>query len=143
MEDIEIVRSDARVAIEVWAGPMYDRSGNLAYAIAAFQDVSDRRRAEAAFRASEERFRSAFEQAPVGVALLSLDGTFVDVNPAMCEITGRSAEALLGKSFEAITHPGHLQADLALMDRLARPVCAPPTPRPGWVVTSSWFCASS
>ncbi len=118
VEDMEIARSDARVPIEVWAGPMYDRSGNLAYAITAFRDVSDRRQAEAAFRASEERFRSAFEQAPIGVALLNLDGTFVDVNPAMCNITGHSAEALVGQSFQAITHPDDLQADLALMDRL-------------------------
>jgi diguanylate cyclase (GGDEF)-like protein/PAS domain S-box-containing protein len=118
VDDMEISRPDARVPIQVWAGPMYDRSGNLAYAIAAFQDVSERRQAEGASRASEERFRAAFDHAPIGVALLSVDGCFVEVNPAMCEITGLSAEAILGKSFQAITHPDDLQADLALMDRL-------------------------
>ena len=118
VDDMEISRPDARVPIEVWASPMYDRSGNLAYAIAAFQDISERRQAEAAFRASEERFRAAFDHAPIGVALVSLDGRFVDVNPAMCEITGHSAEALLGKSLQAVLHPDDLPADLALMDRL-------------------------
>lgn len=52
------------------------------------------------------------------MALLSIDGCFVEVNPAMCEITGHSAEELLGTSFQAITHPDDLQADLALLDRL-------------------------
>ncbi len=118
VDDMEIVRPDARVPIQVWGSPIYDRHGNLAYAIATFLDISDRRQAETAQRASEERFRSAFDHAPIGVALLGIDGSFVDVNPAMCEITGHSPEGLLGSSCQAITHPDDLGADLALMDRL-------------------------
>ena len=118
VDDMEIARPDARVSIKVWGSPIYDRNGDLAYAIAAFQDISERRLAETAHRASEERFRAAFDHAPIGVALLNIDGDFVDVNPAMCEITGHSAEELLKTSCSAITHPEDLPADLALLERL-------------------------
>ncbi len=118
VDDMEIAWSGARVPVQAWGVPMYDRTGELAYAIAAFEDISDPRQAESGYRASESRFRSAFDHAPIGLALLSIDGTFVDVNPAMCEITGHSAEQLLGTSCHALTHPDDLQTDLALMDRL-------------------------
>jgi diguanylate cyclase (GGDEF)-like protein/PAS domain S-box-containing protein len=64
-------------------------------------DVTARHRAE-------ERFRRAFEAAPIGMALMSLDGRFLRVNPALCAITGYEASALEATSDEAITHPDDL-----------------------------------
>jgi diguanylate cyclase (GGDEF)-like protein/PAS domain S-box-containing protein len=61
-------------------------------------DVTARHRAE-------ERFRRAFEAAPIGMALMSLEGRFQRVNPALCEITGYTADELESTSDEAITHP--------------------------------------
>jgi diguanylate cyclase (GGDEF)-like protein/PAS domain S-box-containing protein len=54
---------------------------------------------------SEARFRSAFESAGHGMALVDLDGRFVKVNAAYCRITGYSEDELLGRTFEDITHP--------------------------------------
>lgn len=47
IDDIEIRREDRRVPIEVWGTPIYDAQGNIIYAIAAFQDITERQRAEA------------------------------------------------------------------------------------------------
>ena len=61
---------------------------------------------------SEERFRTTFELAGVGIAQVSLDGCFADVNPRICEITGYSSEEIKGLTFQDITHPDDLDTDL-------------------------------
>ena len=68
--------------------------------------------AEAARREAEERFRHAFDHAPIGMALVDLDGVFVRVNPALCAITGYTTEQLTDATFQDITHPDDLPADL-------------------------------
>ncbi|MDP1848122.1 MAG: anti-sigma factor antagonist [Solirubrobacteraceae bacterium] len=69
------------------------------------RDMTGERAAEAALRASEERFRVTFEQAPIGVSLIDLDGRFLQVNDAYCRTVGRSREELLELGPVAITHP--------------------------------------
>lgn len=75
------------------------------------RDVTDRKRMEAALRESEERFRRAFDDAAIGMALVALDGRFLQVNIALCEITGYSEVELLGNFFQDITHPDDLDKD--------------------------------
>ena len=66
----------------------------------------------AAAREAEERFRLAFEQAAVGMALVAPDGGFMRVNRALCDLVGYQADALLAMSFQEITHPKDLDLDL-------------------------------
>ncbi len=54
------------------------------------RDISEARRASAQLRDSEERFRLTIDEAPIGMALVALDGRFVRVNRALCEIVGYS-----------------------------------------------------
>ncbi len=63
-------------------------------------------------RTSEDHFRSAFDNAAIGMALVAPDGHFLKVNRSLCEIVGYSEEELLAMSFQAITHPDDLQTDL-------------------------------
>ena len=58
-------------------------------------------------------FRTAFAHAPIGIALVRPDGTFIEVNDALCRITARTERDLLGLTFADITHPDDLEADLA------------------------------
>ena len=67
---------------------------------------------DAALRQAEERFRLAFDNAPIGMALVAPDGTFLRVNRALCEIVGYPPEVLVTKTFQDITHPDDLEADL-------------------------------
>ena len=69
------------------------------------QDVTELRAAERELRVAEERFRKAFEHAPVGMALLDLDKHFVKVNDALCAMLGYRPEELLATSSTSITHP--------------------------------------
>ena len=84
------------------------------------RDVSERKRVEQALHESEERFRLTIDEAPIGMALVALDGRFVRVNRALCEIVGYTSAELAGLTFQAITHPDDLDADLALAGQLAR-----------------------
>ena len=63
-------------------------------------------------RESEERFRGAFESAAHGMALVSPEGRWLRVNPALCTMLGYTEAELLAADFQAITHPDDLVADL-------------------------------
>lgn len=71
--------------------------------------VADQRAAET-LRESEERFRSTFENAAVGIAHVKLDGGFLRMNDRMCEILGYARQELMPLSFENITHPDDIEA---------------------------------
>ncbi|MBI3967851.1 MAG: PAS domain S-box protein [Chloroflexi bacterium] len=81
-------------------------------------EIAKRERAEAALRESEERFRATFEQAAVGLAHVGLDGRWLRFNRRLGEIVGYAPEELLGLSFQDITHPEDLEADLDQARRL-------------------------
>ena len=63
---------------------------------------------------NDTRFRLAMASAGIGMAIVSLEGRFVDVNPALCAMLGRSADELLGQLVHQISHPD----DLPLTERL-------------------------
>ncbi len=69
-------------------------------------------------RETEELLRAAFDDAAVGMALAGLDGRFLRVNDALCRIMGFTHAELLARTFQDITHPDDLGADLELMRRL-------------------------
>lgn len=87
---------------------------------ALFIDADTAVNAEAALRWSEERFRATFDRAPVGVAHVASDGTFLLVNKRYGDIVGFSPEELASKTYQEITHPD----DLAEDERQARAVLA-------------------
>jgi PAS domain S-box-containing protein len=69
---------------------------------------------------SEERFRLTIDEAPIGMALVSLDGHFVRVNRALCEIVGYSNDELTSLTYQELTHPDDLPSEEALAGLLAR-----------------------
>jgi len=79
--------------------------------------MKTRKKSENLLRVSEERFRSVFENASIGIALVSPDGRWLRVNHSLCEIIGYTEQELLATYFQAITHPEDLATDLAQMKR--------------------------
>lgn len=83
-------------------------------------DLSQLQAMELALQMSEEQFRSAFETAPQGMALVSLEGDFLEVNKSLCEMLDYRRDDLLATDFQTITHPDDLAKDLTLVGQLIR-----------------------
>lgn len=87
-------------------------NGKCIRAYGTFQDIDEWKKIQDEFLESELRFRESFENSAIGMALVSLDGKWLQVNKQACEITGYSKDELLRKTFQDITHPDDLHADL-------------------------------
>jgi PAS domain S-box-containing protein len=68
--------------------------------------------------ASLQLFQSTFEQAAVGISHVSLTGQFIRLNQKFCEITGYTHDELMRLTFQEITHPEDLEADLEYWQQL-------------------------
>ncbi|PYJ10163.1 MAG: hypothetical protein DMF06_07360 [Verrucomicrobia bacterium] len=95
-------------------------AGKAVRMVGGMRDLTERREAEAALAASEERFRATFEQAPIGIAEISPEGAFERVNPRLCEMFGYSPEELLTLNAQGLTH----SEDLATTSTLVAEVLA-------------------
>ena len=87
-------------------------------AYARTRELALQRKADAKRQEDEERFRGIFEQAAVGIAHVALDGTFIHLNQRFCDITHYSQAELMNMTFQQITHPDDLEADLANVTQL-------------------------
>jgi PAS domain S-box-containing protein len=96
---------------EVSSGPI--RQGDqIIGAVTVWHDITERKRNEEMLRESEERFRSAFDNSAVAMALTASDGKLLMVNAAMCQLVGYSEAELRARSFIEITHPDDLPVNL-------------------------------
>src|SRR3546814_14765899 len=68
-------------------------------------------RSHDALAESHERFRLTLQNAPIGLAIVGLDGRFKTVNPALHEMLGYSEFELLGMTFQDLTHPDDLRSE--------------------------------
>ncbi|MEX0269668.1 PAS domain S-box protein [Leptolyngbyaceae cyanobacterium UHCC 1019] len=118
-EVVEIVHPDgAVIQLLSYASPLRDEQGKVRGSIGGFVDISDRNQTEAALRDSEERFRRAFDDAPIGMSLISLTGHFLKVNEYYCNLVGYTEEELFNLTFQDITHPDDLTEDVAGLHRM-------------------------
>jgi PAS domain S-box-containing protein len=67
---------------------------------------------------SEARYRATFDQAAVGIARVGLDGRWLELNQRYCDILGYACAEMLERTFQDVTHPDDLDADLALAQKL-------------------------
>ncbi len=87
------------------ATPLRDSGGNMAGGVAAFIDITERKRAEAALRESEERYRGIYQHAETGIAITDLPGRFQSCNPAYAAMLGYTEQELLSLDFQQLLHP--------------------------------------
>jgi PAS domain S-box-containing protein len=95
-----------------------DRQGRIHGIVGVSVDITAEKQAAAILQASEERFRVTFEQASVGMGIAALEGRVLRVNRKFCSITGYTADELLARTFQSITHPDDLELGARQVRRL-------------------------
>jgi two-component system, sensor histidine kinase and response regulator len=107
------VRADGQtVWVAVNRTLVRDADGQPLYTVAHIENITGRRDAQRSLEEAEERFRRAFDDAPIGMALVGLDGSWLRANVSLCQILGYDESDLLGLRFQDLTHPDDLKASL-------------------------------
>jgi PAS domain S-box-containing protein len=100
--------------------PVRDKGGGIFRWFGTCTDIHDLKDAEEKLHQSEEKFRSVFEQAAVGIGRVSFsDARWIDVNEAFCRMLGYSSEEIRAIPWPQITHPEDVDSDLILFRRMA------------------------
>lgn len=97
--------------IEITARTLRDPQGRAREAIGVGRDVTEVVVAERELAQSERRFRRAFDEAPIGMAMTTLDGAFLRVNNAFAELLGMAPEQVLRTTVAALTVEADREAD--------------------------------
>ena len=100
------------IPVEVHAS-LHDVGGER-FVFSSVRDVGERLAAEGALRESEARFRATFENAAVGIANTAPDGRWLRVNDRLCAMLGYTREELVARTFQQITPPEDLEANMVL-----------------------------
>ncbi|MEA2192875.1 MAG: hypothetical protein QOI73_2996 [Solirubrobacteraceae bacterium] len=115
---LDIVSAEHGYALWLRTSPLRGERDRIVGVMLIVQDVRARVERDREMSEAQERFRRAFEDAPIGMAVSALNGRFLDVNQALCTITGYTQEQLTGTTFSEITHPDDIDADFIVMWRL-------------------------
>lgn len=78
-------------------------------------DIREQHAARQRADQSEAWFRLSFEKSLIGMCVVAPGGRFLMCNPALCQMLGRDDDELSGLTWQEVTHPADLQADLALV----------------------------
>lgn len=95
-----------------------DHKGNPIKMIGINEDITDLKTTQLQLIKSEESLQATLENSSVGMALVSEDGRFTEVNQSLCKSLGYSKDELLKLTFQELTHPDDLEKDLSLLQEL-------------------------
>jgi diguanylate cyclase (GGDEF)-like protein/PAS domain S-box-containing protein len=97
-----------RIDVSVSIAPVRDQQGNIGGGAAYARDIRRRRHTELQLRDSEERYRSTFEQAAIGIVHSGFDGIVLRCNARFASMLGYRPRDLVGRSLTSITAPEHV-----------------------------------
>ncbi|WP_083856862.1 PAS domain-containing sensor histidine kinase [Stanieria cyanosphaera] len=98
--------------------PIIAPDGEKLGAVVAMRDITERKQIEQALQESKARFTEAFGNAAIGMAIVSLEGQWLEINTALCQMLGYSEADLLATNFQSITYPEDLAQDLLCVKQL-------------------------
>ncbi len=133
-DELDALRKGEKIRGEVFYTSLYGKKTYLSYvcspimeegtfagAVVIAADITDQKKTQRELQESEERFRSVFVHAPMGIVLVDNDGRPVLSNPAFQDMLGYSEEELTSMSFsefKRLTHPDDVEEDLARYEEL-------------------------
>ncbi|MEY2438547.1 MAG: hypothetical protein QOF97_3383, partial [Acidimicrobiaceae bacterium] len=106
--------------VNVSAAPVRGRGGDVDYIVAHVVDRTGRREEAERLRLAEVRFRTAFDHATTGIAIVSPEGRYLQVNEALCNLLGRPEDELVGLGFADVRHPDDVGPSTEVRERLLR-----------------------
>lgn len=117
-------RAKAKSGDYIWfiakAQAQWDEDGFAEKVFGSMTSISEQKEMQIALRESEQKFKIAYNNSPMGIAIVGLDGAFLDVNPEICNILGYDKDELMEMSFQEITHPDDLDKDLIHTEKLKK-----------------------
>ena len=117
-ETTRLTKGGERLNVSLTVAAIRDAHGGVIAISSVARDITESTRSAQSLRAAEERFRVAFDKAPIGMALVGLDHRFIRVNAALTAITGYTAPELEGRDTRTIQHPDDPGADRAALASL-------------------------
>ena len=111
--------TDETTWIDVTAVPLFRPGCDLPCQVyTTFQDITERRNAEAARRKSDERLHRHYELGLVGLAVTSPDKGWLEVNERLCQMLGYTRQELMATTWVELTHPDDRALDLEQFERV-------------------------
>lgn len=98
--------------------PLTDDEGHLTGYRGVIRDITAERQVQEALAESEQRYRTTFQQAPVGIGSMTLDGKWLETNDTLCRLLGFERDELVGRSVLLITHPDDRPLDREALQRV-------------------------
>jgi len=99
------------------ASVLRDENENVIGFMGVSRDITELKKSELELVESEERYRALYNQAYIGIAQVSLDGGFIQVNSQLCQMLGHASTDLLEKTIEEITHPDDIKQDDVIREK--------------------------
>ncbi|HOP64258.1 MAG TPA: PAS domain S-box protein [Spirochaetota bacterium] len=97
------------------AAPIKDSNGEIAGAVETLADITEARKALLVLRESEERFRTIFENSPLGIVLTTLDGKIISANRFFCDLTGYSEAEIHNMNIAEVSFEGDFEKERPLV----------------------------
>lgn len=110
-------KSDQYLVFEGKLTPQIEQGKVIGY-FGTARNITERKRTEEALKESEEKFRSIFENAPIGMALIDSNFKFNKSNPAFCNMMGYSNQELIQRTYLDITHLEDQERDITQLKKL-------------------------
>jgi PAS domain S-box-containing protein len=110
-ETVFIRKDGSEVPVSVWVRELYNSDRRIVGFLGLGEDITERKAWLDVLKTSEETFRSAMQHAPCGMALIDLEGRFLKVNRALCQIVGSDEAGLQDTTLPALTHPDDVAID--------------------------------
>jgi PAS domain S-box-containing protein len=101
-----------RAFLETIKTPMYDPQGTIIGILGIGRDITERKLSEKVIRDSEKRFRAIFDQAPIAIALLDMNGLLIISNSTLSKMVGYSNDELSKMKFTDFTYPEDIDTDM-------------------------------